>query len=257
MITNIKRNKYPPRPIGYCMNSIDLLDALRKYPVFDTAQFASITGLDSASAKVRLFRMREQGRLLGIQRNSFTVYKDPLVIASKIVWPSYISLWYALSHHGLTLQVPQGITVLTSRQTFRKKICFQGTSINFLLVSPSFMYGYDRIDVGGHEVFMAYPEKALLDALHLQQISVSEISEILMEHGRELDLDRLVEYALRSKDDKLVRRTGLLLERSGYRQHKGLPGGKGKAPIPLDPLLPAEGPLNRKWAVLDNLGAVK
>jgi predicted transcriptional regulator of viral defense system len=200
--------------------------------------------------------MREQGRVIGIQRDSFTVLKDPLVIASRIVWPSYVSLWYALSYHGMTLQVPQGITVLTSRQTFRKQLEFQGTRITFVLIPPSFLYGYDRIEVDGHEVFMAYPEKAILDALHLERISVSEISEIIKEHRRELNLERMVEYALRSNDDLAIRRLGYLLERSGYRKYKRLQGVKGTA-IPLEPSLPSDGPLNRKWGVIDNLGVAR
>jgi predicted transcriptional regulator of viral defense system len=235
------------------MNSLDLMESLKRYPVFDAAQFALMTGLDPASAKVRLFRMRRQGRILGIQRDAFTVLKDPLLIASRIVWPSYISLWYALSYHHMTLQVVHEITVLTSRQTFRKQLEFQGTRINFVLIPPVFLYGYDRLDIGDHEVFMAYPEKAILDALHLHRISVSEISEIVSEHEDELDLERLVEFAKRCNDEKTIRRLGFILERSGHRKVAGLRPVKGK-PLAAEPSFPPDGPLNIRWGVIDNLG---
>jgi predicted transcriptional regulator of viral defense system len=237
------------------MNSIDLLESLKTYPVFDTAQFASLAGLSPGSAKVRLFRMKRNGRMIEIHRNSYTVVRDPLIVASRIVWPSYISLWYALSYHGMTAQVPHGIAVLTSRGTFRKELEFMGTKITFIMIPPSFLYGYDKINVGGHDVFMAYPEKALVDALHLKRISVSEVFEMIRDNQHELDMERLVEFVLLSNDGEAIRRIGFMLDRLGHHYHGRLRGPTGKAPVPLDHTLPANGRLNKRWGVIDNLEA--
>jgi predicted transcriptional regulator of viral defense system len=240
--------------ISWFVNSIDLLESLRKYPVFDAAQFASSASLDPGSAKVRLFRMKKECRIVEIHRNSYTVFRDPLIVASRIVWPSYISLWYALSHHGMTSQVPHGIAVVTTRGTFRKHLDFLGTTITFIRVPPSFLYGYDRIIVGGHEVFMAYPEKAIVDAIHLKMISASEVFEMIRGNERVLDLKRLVEFVSRSNDGDAMRRIGFMLYRMGRIHDMRLRGRLGGTAVPLDPSLPPEGPLIKRWGIIDNLG---
>jgi predicted transcriptional regulator of viral defense system len=236
------------------VNSIDLLESLGRYPVFDAAQFASSAGLEPGSAKVRLFRMKKKGRIVEIHRNSYTVFRDPLIVASRIVWPSYISLWYALSHHGLTSQVPHGIAVVTTRGTFRKKLDFLGTTITFIRVPPSYFYGYDRIIVGGHEVFMAYPEKAIVDAIHLKMISASEVFEMIRDNEPGLDIKRLIEFVSRSNDWDAMRRIGFMLDRMGHHDHKRLRGRLGGTAVPLDHSLPTEGPLVQRWGIIDNLG---
>jgi predicted transcriptional regulator of viral defense system len=177
-----------------------------------------------------------------------------LIVASRIVWPSYISLWYALSYHGKTSQVPHGIAVLTPRMTFRKQLDFLGTTIAFIRVQPSFLYGYDRIIVGGHEVFMAYPEKAIVDAIHLKMISASEVFEMIRDNERGLDLKRLAEFASRSNDGDAMRRIGFMLDRMGRHHHGRLRARFDGAPVPLDPSLPAEGPLIKRWGIINNVG---
>ncbi|MBM4249179.1 MAG: hypothetical protein FJ149_07040 [Euryarchaeota archaeon] len=237
------------------MNSIDLLESLKRYPVFDAARFAASAGLGPDSAKVRLFRMKRAGRIIEVQRNSYTVHRDPLIVASHIVWPAYISLWYALSHHGMTPQVPRAMAVVTTRATFHRELDFLGTRITFIRVPPGYLFGYDRLSVGGHEVFMAYPEKAIVDAIHLGRISASEVFEIIQCNGRELAIDRLVDFAGRSNDGDAARRIGYMLDRAG-RRPRGRPRiPPGTTPIPLDRSLPAEGPVDRRWGVIDNVGA--
>jgi len=235
------------------MNSMDLLESLQRYPVFDAAQFASSAGLDPGSAKVRLFRMKGKGRIVEIHRNSYTMFRDPLIVASRIVWPSYISLWYALSYHGMTSQVPHGIAVVTTRGTFRKKLDFLGTTITFIRVPASFLFGYDRIIVGGHEVFMAYPEKAIVDAVHLKMISASEVFEMVRDNEQGLDLKRLVEFVSRSDDRDAMRRIGFMLDRMGHHNLLRLRGPFGGTAVPLDHSLPPEGPMIKKWGIIDNL----
>jgi len=235
------------------VNSIDLLESLGKYPVFDAVQFSRSSGLDPDSAKVRLFRMKRAGRIIELHRNSYTVLRDPLIVASHIVWPSYISLWYALSYHGMTSQVPHGIAVLTSRGTFRKQLDFLGTTIAFIRVPPSFFFGYDRITVGGHEVFMAYPEKAIVDAIHLKMISASEVFEMIRDNERGLKVERLVEFASRSNDGDAMRRIGFMLERMGNHYHGRLCARFDRTPVPLDPSLPAEGPFIKRWGIINNV----
>ena len=75
------------------MNTIHLLKELERYSTFDLDTFTYVAQLDKAYAKVRLFRLKKAGYILELQRNSYTVHKDPLMVASTIIWPSYISFW--------------------------------------------------------------------------------------------------------------------------------------------------------------------
>ena len=79
------------------MNMFKLVAALKRYPVFDLATFASVADLSDEYAKVRLFRMTKQEYVVQLQKDRYTVHTDPLIVAYRITWQSYISLWYALN----------------------------------------------------------------------------------------------------------------------------------------------------------------
>ncbi|MCQ8898325.1 MAG: hypothetical protein NQU48_02650 [Hadesarchaea archaeon] len=63
--------------------------------------------------------MKREKLIREIERNKYTLHEDPLLIASSITWPSYISCWAALSHHHLTEQLRTAIHVVTTRSRKR------------------------------------------------------------------------------------------------------------------------------------------
>lgn len=91
-----------------------------------------------------------------------------LLLASAIYGPSYISFDYALAYHGL---IPERVYLYTSATFNKRKTKYYKTTFgNFLYKDiPKEAYPYG-IDVITHEnkyvVFMATPEKALLDKLY-------------------------------------------------------------------------------------------
>ena len=236
------------------MNTIDLLETMKRYPVFDLATFASITGLEPPSARTRLSRMVGQGRIMRLWRDAYTVHRDPLLVASHLAFPSYISLWYALSYHGMTLQVPHEISVLTSMRTFRTAIDFMGTRIAFIRISAQHLFGFEKLVVKDMEVFMATPEKALVDAVLLRRISTSEVFSIMEENLDVLEVPKMVDYVQTAGSGALAKRMGYMLAVLGHDAFGQLEDLVYPTAVPLEPAASREGLVDNRWGLLDNVG---
>lgn len=241
------------RPSTHSVDSITLLGRLQRYPVFDVRTLASEAGLTPPSARLRALRLERKGLVHRVARNTYSIHRDPLVLASRMTWPSYISLWYALSHHGMTLQVPQTIEVLTTRQLFRKQVEVQGVRIIFSKIASKYMFGYGKSLIDDIEVFIATPEKALLDGLLLKRIPASELFEMMANLGDALDVPRMVEYVRATGSGATAKRMGFMLDRLGHDVRAQLKDMIYPTITVIDLTLPAEGRKDGRWHVIDNL----
>ena len=81
--------------------------------------------------------------------------------------PAYVSSEWALNYHGISLQSPVVCTIITLSPAVGKcrNIPYQGVTIEFSKVSPALFSGFIRID----DFYIATPEKAVLDTLHLRK----------------------------------------------------------------------------------------
>lgn len=81
--------------------------------------------------------------------------------------PAYVTCEWALNFHGISLQSPVVCTAatLSSAVGRERRIEYQGVSIEFSRISQSLFFGFTLID----RFYMATPEKALLDTLHLRK----------------------------------------------------------------------------------------
>jgi len=242
-----------PSSIYPFVNTVQILDGLKRYPVFDLATFEGLTGLKHGSARLRLFRMNAHGYVYRLHRDKYTVHRDPLMVASRIAWPSYMSLWYALNKHGLSEQIPVVIEVITTRQVFRKEITFEGMRISFTKIDPRYFFGFEKIWIDGKDIFMALPEKAIVDAVLFRRISVSEIFSMLQNNIGRIDVERLVKFVHRCENGALAKRIGHLLDSLGLDFYKELKDLINPDKVPLDYFLPAEGQVDTKWRVITNI----
>jgi predicted transcriptional regulator of viral defense system len=234
------------------LETINVLKKLEGHPTFSVATVAGIIDKDPAYAKVYLNRLKKRGLVREIQRNVYTVQRDPLVVASRIVWPSYISLWAALRYHNLTEQLPNVISVLTTVAKSRRTIHFENARIVFERVRPLYFFGFSKVMVGGFEVFMAEPEKTLVDAVLLKKISVSEIYSILRENLRVLSSERLVDFIVKTRSGTLAKRFGWMLGSLGLDAGR-LERMVYKTAVPLDYARPPSGTKDAKWGVIVNV----
>ncbi|MBU0498197.1 MAG: hypothetical protein KKC68_09175 [Candidatus Thermoplasmatota archaeon] len=236
------------------MKAVQLVKKLQEYPTFNIDTFAAIINQDKTYAKTYLHRLKKSGIVTQIQRNVYTVHEDPLLVASRIIWPSYISLWAAFRYHNLTEQIPNTISVITPRSKTREIIQMRNTLIIFEKIRPSWFFGFIKINIQDFEVFMAEPEKALIDALLLKKISASEIFSLLHEHIKNLSTKKMVEYILRIQNHALAKRFGWMLESLGCSSAKKLEKQVYATMIPLDVSRPITGVHNKKWGVIINIG---
>jgi predicted transcriptional regulator of viral defense system len=243
----------PAYPSTHNVDSITLLGRLERYAVFDVRTLASEAGLAPPSARLRALRLERKGLILRVARNTYTVHHDPLVLASRMAWPSYISLWYALSHHGMTLQVPQTIEVLTTRQMFRKRVEVRGVRICFSKISSRYMFGYGKSLIDDIEVFIATPEKALLDGLLLKRIPASELFEMMASRGDALEVPLMLDYVRAAGSGATAKRMGFMLERLGHDVHSQLEDMVYPTVTVLDLTLPSNGRKDSRWHLIDNL----
>lgn len=238
------------------METLQIVKKLEEYPTFNIDTFANIIDNDKTYAKMQLNRLKNRGIVKQIQRNVYTVQEDPLIIASRIIWPSYISLWAAFRYHNLTEQIPNKISVITTRSKSRENIQMMNTTINFEKIRSLWFFGFSKIRIQGFEVFIAEPEKALIDAVLLKKISTAEIYFLLKENIKNISTKKIVDYILRTKNRALAKRFGWMLESLGCNYAKKLKKQTYKTMIPLDITRPITGLNDKKWGVIVNIGRI-
>ncbi|MDG6224926.1 MAG: hypothetical protein QCI82_05365 [Candidatus Thermoplasmatota archaeon] len=235
------------------INTYMLIERLKTYPVFTLDDLCALTKKDPSYCKVMIGRLVKRGIVKRIQRNRFTLHDDPLIIATRIAWPSYISLWYALHHHGLTDQIPNEISVLTTATRHSKNMEFMNMRISFSTIPVRYLFGYTKEKVSVFDVFMADPEKCLLDSILLKRISLEEIFFMIKEDKNTISSTKLSEYAKRSGNLPAMKRIGWLLDTLELPGTDVLLGSVKGAFIPLDYSRPEKGEGNSRWKVKENL----
>lgn len=174
---------------------MELIQKLKEYAVFSALDVENILGKNRRYAYLYIQRLKIGNLIYEVEKGRYSCHRDPFLIASRIVWPSYISGWAALQFYHLTEQLPSTIEVVTTRSRKQRKIDFMNIRIEFSIVHPTHFFGYEKIEYKGHSIFIADKEKALLDALFLGHISPTEFKEILERNKRVISVRRLKSYA--------------------------------------------------------------
>lgn len=229
-----------------------LLKEFERHAVIDRRKVEGITG-SGAYASLLLHRLKKSGQIFEIERNRYTVHKDAFLVASRISWPSYISIWSALRYHNLTEQIPQTIWVVTTKKRRNARLTFAGTKIVFILTSPKYFFGFEKVDFKGIDVFIADSEKSVIDSMLFRRVSVSEIFSILESNLDSIRAGRLLNYAVRTGNKAMIKRLGFLLDKLGKDYFERLKKYVYPACTPLEYNLSAKGELNAKWRIVENV----
>jgi len=227
------------------MKAIELLEKLRNMPLFTINDILRITDKGDKYVKTMAYRLRKRGMIKRIERGKYTVHEDILQFASHITTPSYISFWTALKIYGLTEQLPSGVMVAVARP--RKEIIFSGERITFTKISQ--FWGYGKMRYRDFDIFIADKEKAVIDCLLSKNTPFDEAAKAIL--GKELDYDRLMEYAEKTKNSSLAKRAGFLAEKAGYDASFLLHIADSNY-IPLNWALKSRGRKDFRWKVIVN-----
>jgi Predicted transcriptional regulator len=166
-----------------------------------------------ASPDDKIGDMVRQGELIRLRRGFYAVapaYRQkPLsleIIANRLYGPSYLSMEYALSWHGM---IPERVTELTSVCLGRSRSFNTEVGIfSFISVKQlTYAEGYDLFDLpDGRHFLMAVREKALVDIIanrrNVSLTSVGEVRTRLLDDLRmdtatllDLDLERVERFS--------------------------------------------------------------
>lgn len=189
-----------------------LLQIVGSEPVFET-ELLLAGDVEAADIRRQLSRWTAAGRLHQLRRGVYSVASPyqkvkphPFVVANTLVRGSYVSLQAALAHDGL---IPETTPVVTSVTTGRPGRWETPLGVFvYRHVKASWLHGYRQLDLGASQrAFVALPEKALLDLVHLQPggDDPAYLAELRLQNLERLDLDRLAALAGKSGSPKLRR----------------------------------------------------
>jgi len=193
------------------MNTINLLDKLREKPVFRIEDVRKITGRDRKYSTIIIHRLKARNLIKRVTKNRYTTKDNIYLIASNLIYPSYISFWSASAFLGYTEQIPATIQVAVTRKA--KSINFEGYKIKFIKFSGKEFFGYRKIQSDYGSIFIAEDEKLIIDAVNKQKEcgNLAEIENIVK--NAEVDADKIIAHLKLINKPALTKRVGYLLEK--------------------------------------------
>jgi predicted transcriptional regulator of viral defense system len=166
-------------------------------------------------------------------------------IASSINFPSYISFWSALNYYGFSDNTPKKIFIVTTKYSKEKN------NFKFITLSKKRFFGYTSIG----KITLAEKEKAIIDSLLMPKYAggIKEIKISLEKALKEIDIKKLIDYAIKINSKAVVRRLGFLLDQLNIKYPKKIEKLIGKGYELLDPSLKKRNNLNKKWLLDVNI----
>lgn len=184
------------------MKFADLLESTAANPIFETGYLLA-GDVDANDVRRQLVRWTNSGKIHQLRRGLYALAEPwaptrphPFVIANELVRGSYVSLQSALAYHGL---IPEAVPVTTSvGPGSPNRWSTPWGDFEHRHLGAAYRRGYDRLEVRDDQhAFVARPEKALLDLVHLTPGGDDEryLRELRLQNLDRLDLDTLLDLA--------------------------------------------------------------
>ena len=197
----------------------DLLVSTAQQPFFETGLLLA-GAVDPADVRRQLSRWVQSGRLIQLRRGLYALaapYRQtpphPFPVANFLVPGSYVSLQSALAHYGL---IPEHAAQTLSLTTQRPAHWRNGLGdFRFQHLASHLFFGYQQVSfTSGQEAFIALPEKALLDLIHLTPggDDPAYLAGLRLQNLEALDPQRLQILARRAGKPKGLRAAACILE---------------------------------------------
>jgi predicted transcriptional regulator of viral defense system len=145
---------------------------------FSARDVADAFDITYDSAKVTCSRYTNNGLIFRVKRNFYVLHNkwfnmsatEKFSVANILQVPSYISLTTALEYYDITTQVQRGFLESVSVKK-TKRFDIEGMVFNFSKIKKQYFNNFTRKD----NVFIATPEKALIDAVYLTAFNMYRI----------------------------------------------------------------------------------
>lgn len=178
------------------------LNIYKNIPIIDSTTF-SLYSKDPANLRRQVRDWVKKGYLLPLKRGLYVFGESysqgktsNLFIANYLVSPSYVGLEYALSFYGL---IPEKVGIITS-VTSKKTAHFSNAlgDFQYRSVKPKLFFGFRKIEDMGQNVFIAQPEKALLDYFYLNSSEFKgnreEFESMRLQNVEEIDIQKIEDF---------------------------------------------------------------
>jgi len=147
----------------------------KKLYIFNPSNICSLFGVSPVAASALLHRYKKRGFILQLKRGLY-VFPDALppdvYTASQIYAPSYISLEFALSYHGVIPETVYEITSVTTKATRRFETL--GKTFSYRKIKKVAYTGYEIQKQQSLTFNIANAEKAFVDTNYLRLMSGQE-----------------------------------------------------------------------------------
>jgi len=236
----------------------------QRRPIFTLADAQGITGLKETSARTLVHKLVGRGIATRLRPGIFQLVPqelgreseylgNPYVVARELMAgkPYYLSHASALDIHNMVTQ-PQLVVCVTSPRMMRRRSVL-GTEFRFIRCKPEHFFGTTDHWVSKQEkVTVSDLERTVLDGLRQPGYcgGVTEVAKGLWMRRADMDVDRLVEYALRLNVGAVMRRLGYLLEvydLGTATERERLRANAGGTYSLLDPVMPPQGKHAARW----------
>ena len=242
----------------------------RGKPLFSHADVVEIAGLKPKSARNFVASLVQRGVVTRLKPGLFILVPfelgrereylgNPYVVARELVGSAdyYISHASAMELHQMVTQ-PQ-LKVYTTTTRAIRPLFVLGTEFCFARYKPEHMFGVlDQWVTKSEKVQVSDLERTIIDGLKQSEYcgGFTEVAKGFRMRRDDLDIGRLVDYALRLDIGAVIRRLGFLLETLDVgspqdieRLHERLTATYAI----LDPLLPGEGKFLSRWRLRLNV----
>ena len=250
----------------------NLLDADVVTRLVDVSRKHAVNLLSSMARKGALYRIG-RGRYVVIPpdvlygRKSYVI--DPHLIIDELMKANgagnlyYVAYQSAAAIHGAAHQLPFALMVATPHQ--RRPIELGQARIQFVQLKRPKLFGFQEMVYQEAHLNVSDREKTILDCLDRFDLcgGVDEVARTVSVLVEEIAADRLLDYLSRMDNQALIQRLGLILERLSTRQavNESLIADIGRLVgehiYPLDPHGPAQGGLDARWRIRENIDVLR
>ena len=199
----------------------DLAEIVADEPVFETGLLLA-GAVDPADLRRQLSRWTRSGRIRQLRRGLYTLAPPwekrpphPFLVANRLVRGSYVSGLAALAFVQAIPEYVAEVTSVTPGRPHLRHTPYGRCSFRHL--KPGLLFGYRHVELGdGQRAFVAEPEKALLDLIHLHPggDDAAYLREVRLDFDR-LRLQRLESFAATCATPKLARAVGRIRRIAG------------------------------------------
>lgn len=231
------------------IETIQVMEKMHKV-VFSVKDVAKITNKTSGYSSLMLFRLKKRGLILEVEKGKYALKEtNPYTIVSNLIYPCYISFLTAFSYYNMITQIPKKIQIVCLKS--KKKTSFDGYDLKFIKMKQNRFFGYKREKVSRGFIFIAEIEKVIVDSLFLPKYCPIDETYKAFKEMENINIKKLIDYALKMKKNIVLKRLGYLLEKSGIDIYDKVRDSINYKYDFLD-IISGKGKKNKKWKLIIN-----